>query len=212
MNTRYKNWIKNAETPDENDYVVLPYDEKKKRRVALIHLCFCFLFIALQIVGGLVNQASSRTAWIFYPYIVLFLPIVYFAFGASSFVSLSFRSVPGGEPVLTDGDPDATDEPDVQVATNALVSSDVPQGGLSLSRKEWEKSLARCSHSVTVLLVFAALNALLVLVYVFTHLNDAPYDGALAREFLYLAVHVCIAISCVGYGLFFKKSVSMHKN
>ena len=90
MTTRYKNWIKNAETPDEKDFFVLPDDGKEKRKEALINLGFCFLFIALLVAAGLVNQSSSRTAWIFYPYIVLFLPAVYFAFGACAFASLVF--------------------------------------------------------------------------------------------------------------------------
>ena len=199
MTTRYKNWIKNAETPDEKDFFILPFDQKKKHKMALVNLCFCFLFIALQIAAGLVNQASSRTAWIFYPYIVLFLPVAYFAFGAVTFVGLSAASA---EVDAANAD-DASDVPQKNGADGSYF-----QGGLSLSRKEWEKSLARCKHSGVTLLVLSALNVLLELVYIFTHMRTAPEAGNISREVLYLAVLVCLVLVSVGYGIFFDRSFS----
>ena len=168
MTTRYKNWIKNAETPDESDYFVLPDDGKKRRKGALMNLCFCFLFIALLVAAGLVNQSSSRTAWIFYPYIVLFLPAVYFAFGACAFASL------------------------------VLVRHNV-----SLSRKEWEKSLARCKHSGGALLVLSGINALLEIVFIVLHRNDE-----IVRDIVYLGVLLGLTFGCVLYGIYFDRSFS----
>ncbi len=172
MTIRYKIWIKNAETPDEKDFFVLPNDKKKKRKGALINLCFCFLFIALLVAAGLVNQSSSRTAWIFYPYIVLFLPAAYFAFGACAFASLSLAAETG-------------------------------QGRDSLSRKEWEKSLARCKHSGGALLVLSGINALLEIVFIVLHRNDG-----IMRDFVYLGVLLCIILVCVLYGIYFDRNFS----
>ena len=169
---RYKNWIKNAETPDEKDFFILPYDEKKKRKGAFINLCFCLIFLLLQIAAGLINQSSSRTAWIYFPYILIFLPIAYFFAGAYSFVAIK-------------SDTEST------------------QNHISLSRKEWEKSLARCKHAGSALLVVSCINALLELVYIVLHRNEN-----IAKDFLYLGVLILIAAGCVLYGIYFDRSFS----
>ena len=163
MTTRYKNWIKNAETPDEKDFFVLPDDGKRRHKDAFINLGFCFLFIAL-----LVNQSSSRTAWIFYPYIVLFLPAVYFAFGACAFSSFVFA-----------------------------------RSSVSLSRKEWEKSLARCKHSGGALLVLSGINALLEIVFIVLHRNDG-----VMRDIVYLGALLVLVVCSVLYGAFFDRNFS----
>ena len=169
---RYKNWIKKAETPDEKDFFILPYDEKKKRKGAFINLCFCLIFLLLQIAAGLINQSSSRTAWIYFPYILIFLPIAYFFAGAYSFVAIK-------------SDTEST------------------QNRISLSRKEWEKSLARCKHAGSALLVVSCINALLELVYIVLHRNEN-----IAKDFLYLGVLILIAAGCVLYGIYFDRSFS----
>ena len=169
---RYKNWIKNAETPDEKDFFILPYDEKKKRKGAFINLCFCFIFLLLQIAAGLINQSSSRTAWIFFPYISIFLPIAYFFAGAYMFVAIK---------------PDTESEPN----------------SISLSRKEWEKSLARCKHAGSALLVVSGINAILEIVYIVIHRNDG-----IAKDFLYLGILLCMAALCSLYGIFFDRNFS----
>ena len=178
---RYKNWIKNAETPDEKDFFIIPYDEKKKRKIALINLYFCFLFLLLQILAGLMNQSSSRTAWIFFPYILLFLPIAYFFFGATTFIT-----VPKKNSVMT------IDQ-----------ETEHEQSCISLSRKEWEKSLARCKHSGFALLAISCINALLEFVYIVLHRNDG-----ITKDFLYLAVLIVMAAMCALYGIFFDRSFS----
>ena len=169
---RYKNWIKQAETPDEKDFFILPYDEKKKRKGALINLCFCFIFLLLQIAAGLINQSSSRTAWIFFPYIMIFLPIAYFFAGAYTFVAI---------------------KSDVESTQNSF----------SLSRKEWEKSLARCKHAGSALLVLSGINALLEIVFIVLHRNDI-----ITRDIVYLGVLLCMAAMCALYGIFFDRNFS----
>ncbi len=173
---RYKNWIKNAETPDEKDFFILPYGENKKRKGAFINLCFCFIYLLLQVLAGLMNHSSSRTAWIFYPYILLFLPIAYFFAGALAFASI---------------------KPDTESTQNAI----------SLSRKEWEKSLARCKHSGVALLVLSCANSLLELVYIVLHWNDV-----FTKDFLYFGILICMAATCALYGIYFDRSFSKPAN
>lgn len=86
--SRYKNWIKNAETPDEPDYHLLPYDEKTKGKVAAINFFFCVLMLLIQIAEGFVNQSSSRTYWVFFPYVFVFLPLAYLLAGSVSFFGM----------------------------------------------------------------------------------------------------------------------------
>ena len=171
MLARYKNWVKNAEAPDEEDFCVLPFGADEKRKKALVNLGFSFVFLLLQIVAGSLNPSSSRTVWIFYPYIVVFLPIAYFFSGALFFMKATER----------------------------------------LSRKVWEKSLARCRHSGVALLVLAAVNALLELVFIL--LNRGEFSGwgfasGAGRDVAYFAVFLCMTAVCVLYGIFFDRSFS----
>lgn len=73
------------------DYYVLPLDERQKRRTNRVNICFSVLFLLLQVVMGMVNQDSSRTFWIVYPYLFLFLPLAYFFVGAVSYCSDPLR-------------------------------------------------------------------------------------------------------------------------
>lgn len=193
MLSRYKNWVKNAETPDEPDFLVLPFSPSQKRKKSIENLLFCLLLLFLQILGGVLNPSSSRTAWIFYPYVIVFLPIVYFFSGAGSFFKLSEK----------------------------------------LSRKEWEKSLARCKHSGIVLLVLSVINALLELVYIILNrgqlfarasadlsnaLPGVNAGGTLANggsglmDIIYLAVFISMSLVCVLYGIFFDRNFSRAKS
>ncbi|MCR4940516.1 MAG: hypothetical protein K5930_10495 [Treponemataceae bacterium] len=192
MLSRYKNWVKSAERPDEADFLVLPFGVAEKRRKAVLNITFCILLLFLQIFGGSLNQSSSRTAWIFYPYVILFLPIAYFFSGALFFFKVSE----------------------------------------SLSRKEWEKSLARCKHSGIALLVLSALNAVLELVYIILNRGAlfASASGALSgalpgvkagetlaggisglMDIIYLAVFIFMSLVCLLYGIFFDRNFSRAK-
>ncbi len=73
------------------DMYVLPLDAKQKRRTGLVNLGFSLLFVALFAAGGMVNQDSSHTFWIVFPYIFIFLPIGYFFLGAVSYLGTPLR-------------------------------------------------------------------------------------------------------------------------
>ena len=67
------------------DYYILPFDKDKKKKTGLVNLGFALALMAVQIAAGMVNQDSSRTFWIVYPYLFVFLPAIYFLIGAVSF-------------------------------------------------------------------------------------------------------------------------------
>lgn len=73
------------------DMYVLPLDAKQKRRTGFVNLGFSLLFVALFAAGGMVNQDSSHTFWIVFPYIFIFLPIGYFFLGAVSYLGNPVR-------------------------------------------------------------------------------------------------------------------------
>lgn len=73
------------------DMYVLPMDTKEKRRTGLVNLGFSLLFAVLFAAGGMVNQDSSHTFWIVFPYIFIFLPIGYFFLGAVSYFGTPVR-------------------------------------------------------------------------------------------------------------------------
>ncbi len=74
---------------DDNRYYKLDINEtdmKKVKRYNLIYFVGMFLFWLL---AGLVNQDSSRTFYVLFPYYFIFLPIIYFGYGALNFWGLS---------------------------------------------------------------------------------------------------------------------------
>lgn len=73
------------------DMYVLPFDTKQKRRTGMVNLGFSLLFAVLFAAGGMVNQDSSHTFWIVFPYIFLFLPVGYFFLGAVSYFGTPVR-------------------------------------------------------------------------------------------------------------------------
>lgn len=83
---KYANWVKKAVTPDVENYHILPYDEAKRKRFALINLLYGGVFFILIFCAGIINHPSSRTAWIFYPYILIMIPAAYFFAGALAFM------------------------------------------------------------------------------------------------------------------------------
>jgi len=73
-----------------DDYV-MPFDAQAKKRTNLINLGFAAALALVQVAAGMVNQDSSRTAWIVFPYLFTFLPVGYFFVGAVSYVSDPLR-------------------------------------------------------------------------------------------------------------------------
>jgi hypothetical protein len=73
------------------DYYVLPFDGKQKKRTGICNLFGAVLLLAVQITAGLMNQDSSRTFWIVYPYLFSFLPLVYMIAGAAKYFEVPLR-------------------------------------------------------------------------------------------------------------------------
>lgn len=73
------------------DYYILPFEKKQKRRTNLANIGFTGLLWAIQIAAGMVNQDSSRTFWIVYPYLFLYLPLAYLFLGAVTYLEVSLR-------------------------------------------------------------------------------------------------------------------------
>lgn len=67
------------------EYYILPFDKKQKNKTAIINFCFAIVLFALQILNGCLNQDSSRTAWIVFPYFMIYIPMAYFFMGASTY-------------------------------------------------------------------------------------------------------------------------------
>lgn len=73
------------------NYYYLPLDEAKKKKANLMNVLFGMSMLLLTIAAGLMNADSSRTAWIVFPYLFLFLPCAYMLFGAHSFWGAKIR-------------------------------------------------------------------------------------------------------------------------
>ena len=72
-------------------YYILPFSEKQKKKTNWINMTFAVILLALQVAAGMVNQDSSRTFWVLYPYLFTFLPVFYFLVGAFSYWSDPLR-------------------------------------------------------------------------------------------------------------------------
>lgn len=73
------------------DYYVLPFDEKQKKRTGICNVLGVGLLLAVQIAEGLLNQDSSRTFWIVYPYLFTLLPLAYMIAGAVRYFEVPLR-------------------------------------------------------------------------------------------------------------------------
>lgn len=73
------------------DYYVLPFDKEQKKKTNRVNIGYTVVLIALQIAAGMLNQDSSRTFWIVYPYLFIFLPLAYMFVGAVSYYSDPLR-------------------------------------------------------------------------------------------------------------------------
>lgn len=72
-------------------YYVLPFDEKKKKNTNFINLGFTALLAVILVLTGMVNQGSSRTFWIVYPYIFVYLPLFYLVMGVLGYLDCGLR-------------------------------------------------------------------------------------------------------------------------
>lgn len=70
-------------------YCLLHEQEKKKSN--WLNMAFAAVLLILQVAAGMVNQDSSRTFWVLYPYLFTFLPVFYFLVGAFSYWSDPLR-------------------------------------------------------------------------------------------------------------------------
>ncbi len=69
------------------DYYILPLDKEGKKKTNLVNIGFSVVLMLIQVAAGMVNQDSSRTFWIVYPYLFIFLPLAYQFIGAVSYWS-----------------------------------------------------------------------------------------------------------------------------
>ncbi len=84
--TGKEDMLRNKYKQEEIQTYVLPFDEKAKIKTNWITIGFALLMAAAQIGIGLVNQDSSRTFWIVYPYLFMFLPAAFMIVGAVSYM------------------------------------------------------------------------------------------------------------------------------
>ena len=159
---KYLNWVKKAETPDVENYHILACDESKRKQSAVINLISGFVFFIMIFGAGILNHPSSRTAWIFYPYISTMIPAVYFIAGALAFMKCT----------------------------------------VNLSKKQWDSSLGRCSHSAIALLILCILNLILDVIFIIIHSKT----GFNFWEIIYLLIFVILTLLCIVYGKFFDKN------
>lgn len=73
------------------DYYILPFNMERKKKTNLVNIGFSVLLLGILTAAGMVNQESSRTFWIVYPYIFIFLPLGYMILGAVSYLSVPLR-------------------------------------------------------------------------------------------------------------------------
>lgn len=73
------------------DYYIFPFDEKQKKKKSMVVMIFVLFLFGIQIAAGLLNQDSSRTSWIVYPYLMIFVPIAYMFMGAATFCRVPVR-------------------------------------------------------------------------------------------------------------------------
>ena len=71
------------------EYHELQFDLKTKKKIQFICLIFGLLMLAALLVPGLLNQPSSRSVMVCLPYVLIFLPLIFFFFGVFSFFQAS---------------------------------------------------------------------------------------------------------------------------
>ena len=75
----------------EGSYYELPYDEKQFKKNKIVCLIFSVMFLLIYMVAGFINPDSSKTAWVVFPYIFIFLPIAFNILGVVNLFTLKTR-------------------------------------------------------------------------------------------------------------------------
>lgn len=148
------------------DYVgriyVLPFDEKKKRMTSRVNLAFVAGLTAIQVIAGLLNPDSSRTFWIVYPYLFIYLPLFYAFFGVYSYSEATTR----------------------------------------MQSAQYQHGLVRIRRSLLAVMVLAAINALLDVIYMIIHRGEIR----LGIELVYCLMFVLLIVGVVCYGRFYDRN------
>lgn len=76
---------------NSEEYCCLPLDENGKKKARVMNVVFGVGMLLVSGIAGMLNPDSSRTAWIVFPYIFLFLPCAYMLLGAHSFWSAPIK-------------------------------------------------------------------------------------------------------------------------
>ena len=79
----------------EGSYYRFPYDSGELKKNKICSLIFGLLFLALFVLAGSINADSSRTVWIVFPYLFIFLPIALFLLGVVSLFFIKDRMEKG---------------------------------------------------------------------------------------------------------------------
>lgn len=143
-------------------FYVLPFDEKQKRRTARINLWYVLGLTAVQVLAGMMNQDSSHTFWIVYPYLFLYLPLFYAFFGVYAYSKAQVR----------------------------------------MQSAQYRHGLVRIRRSLIGVLVLAAVNFLLDVVYMVLHRGTIR----LGVELAYCLMFVLLIAGVVLYGRFYDRA------
>lgn len=73
------------------EFYILPFDRRQKRKTNLINAAFTAVMAVLLVLDGMVNQDSSRTFWVVYPYIFIYLPLLFLLLGVVSYMDCGTR-------------------------------------------------------------------------------------------------------------------------
>lgn len=72
-------------------FYVLPFDGERKKKTAGVNLLYAAGLTAAAVFAGMLNPDSSRTFWIVYPYLFLYLPLFYAFFGVYAYAQAPVR-------------------------------------------------------------------------------------------------------------------------
>ena len=73
------------------DIYVLPYDETEKKKTYVPCILFGIGMFLATILPGMVNQSSSHTLWVVLPYMIQFLPVLFFLIGVVEYIGATPR-------------------------------------------------------------------------------------------------------------------------
>jgi hypothetical protein len=74
---------------NDNRFYKLDINEIEKKKSNRMNWCYFAGMLFFWVMAGLVNQDSSRTFYVLFPYYFIFLPIIYFGYGVLNLSGLS---------------------------------------------------------------------------------------------------------------------------